>query len=137
MTTHLRQRMIEDMQLRGLAERTQEVYVAAVRQLAEHYGKSPDQISDEELRQYFLYRDHDCPVRHQVPLRADPPPRMADAGSSQAAAGAKATGRSQSRRSPSHPGLPASALLSRVFEYHLLVRSAPRGRRLPPGLRYR
>ena len=55
MTTHLRQRMIEDMQLRGLAERTQEVYVAAVRQLAEHYGKSPDQISDEELRQYFLY----------------------------------------------------------------------------------
>ena len=29
--------------------------VAAVRQLAEHYGKSPDQISDEELRQYFLY----------------------------------------------------------------------------------
>jgi site-specific recombinase XerD len=47
--------MIEDMQLRGLAERTQAAYVAAVRQLAEHYGKSPDQISDEELRQYFLY----------------------------------------------------------------------------------
>jgi integrase/recombinase XerD len=55
MVTHLRRRMIEDMQLRGLAERTQEAYVAAVRQLAEHYGKSPDQISDEELRQYFLY----------------------------------------------------------------------------------
>jgi integrase/recombinase XerD len=54
MTTHLRQRMIEDMQLRGLAERTQVAYVAAVRQLAEHYGKSPDQISDEELRQDFL-----------------------------------------------------------------------------------
>ena len=55
MTTHLRQRMIEDMQLRGLAERTQGAYVVAVRQLAEHYGKSPDQIGDEELRQYFLY----------------------------------------------------------------------------------
>jgi integrase/recombinase XerD len=55
MTTHLRQRMIEDMQLRGLAERTQEAYVAAVRQLAKHYGKAPDQIGDEELRQYFLY----------------------------------------------------------------------------------
>ena len=53
--TALRQRMIEDMQLRGLAERTQAAYVAAVRQLAEHYGKSPSQISDEELRQYFLY----------------------------------------------------------------------------------
>jgi integrase/recombinase XerD len=55
MTTHLRQRMIEDMQLRGLAGRTQAAYVAAVRQLAEHYGKAPDQIGDEELRQYFLY----------------------------------------------------------------------------------
>lgn len=48
--TPLRQRMIEDMQLRGLADRTQEAYVLAVRQLAEHYNKSPDQISEEELR---------------------------------------------------------------------------------------
>jgi hypothetical protein len=40
MTTHLRQRMIEDMQLCRLSRRTQEAYVAAVRQLAEHYGKS-------------------------------------------------------------------------------------------------
>ncbi len=31
--TTLRQRMIEDMQLRGLAERTQEAYVATTRQL--------------------------------------------------------------------------------------------------------
>jgi hypothetical protein len=43
MTTHVRQRMIEDMQLRGLSRRTQEAYVAAVRQLAEHYGKSLSQ----------------------------------------------------------------------------------------------
>ena len=56
MTTHLRQRMIEDVQLRGLAERTQEMYVIVVRQLAEHYGTSPDLITEEELRQYFLYR---------------------------------------------------------------------------------
>jgi len=53
--TPLRQRMIEDMQLRGLAERTQDVYVFAIRQLAEYYSKSPDQITEEELRQYFLY----------------------------------------------------------------------------------
>jgi integrase/recombinase XerD len=38
-----------------LSEKTQEAYVRAVRQLAEHYGKSPDRISEEELRQYFLY----------------------------------------------------------------------------------
>jgi len=47
--------MIECLQLRGLSERTQESYVRAVRQLAEHYHKSPDQITEEELRQYFLF----------------------------------------------------------------------------------
>jgi integrase/recombinase XerD len=53
--TELRKRMIECLQLRGLSARTQESYVRAVRQLAEHYHKSPDLISEEELRQYFLY----------------------------------------------------------------------------------
>ena len=53
--TPLRQRMIEDLQLRGLSEKTQEAYVRAVRQLSGHYGKSPDCITEEELRQYFLY----------------------------------------------------------------------------------
>jgi site-specific recombinase XerD len=43
------------MQLRGLAARTQESYLAAVQQLALHYGKSPDLLSEEELRQYFLF----------------------------------------------------------------------------------
>jgi hypothetical protein len=33
--TPLRQRMIEDMQLRGLSEKTQDSYACAVRQLAE------------------------------------------------------------------------------------------------------
>ncbi len=53
--TPLRQRMIEDMQLRGLSARTQECYVTAVRQLAAHHHRSPDQLSEEDLRQYFLY----------------------------------------------------------------------------------
>src|SRR6266567_5930334 len=53
--SELRQKMIECLQLRGLSERTQEAYVRAVRQLSEHYHKSPDLISEAELRQYFLY----------------------------------------------------------------------------------
>ena len=51
----LRRRMIEDMQLRGYSARTQECYVRAVRQLAEHYRASPDRLREEDLRQYFLY----------------------------------------------------------------------------------
>jgi len=51
----LRQRMIEAMQLRGFSARTQESYLAAVQQLALYYHKSPDIITEDELRQYFLY----------------------------------------------------------------------------------
>ena len=53
--TPLRQRMLEDLRLRGFSPKTQEAYLGAVRQLAAHYHKPPDQISEEELRQYFLY----------------------------------------------------------------------------------
>lgn len=53
--TPLRQRMIEEMQLRGLSPRTQEAYLRAVEQLAKHYGKSPAEVESEELRAYFLY----------------------------------------------------------------------------------
>jgi len=52
----LRKRMIEDMQLRGFSPRTQQSYSRAVRKLAQHYHKSPNLVTDEELRQYFLYR---------------------------------------------------------------------------------
>jgi hypothetical protein len=51
--TPLRQRMIEDLQPRGMSERTQEYYVRAVRQLADYYHKSPDLIIEEEIRKYF------------------------------------------------------------------------------------
>jgi integrase/recombinase XerD len=53
--TTLRQKMIEDMQLHSFAKRTQDSYLRVVRQLAEYCNKPPDQITEEELRQYFLY----------------------------------------------------------------------------------
>lgn len=51
----LRQRMIEEMQLKRFAERTQESYLEAVTKLVRYVGKAPDQISAEEMRHYFLY----------------------------------------------------------------------------------
>jgi Phage integrase, N-terminal SAM-like domain len=47
-------RMIEDMILAGLAEGTRKIYVQAVRRLAAHYRRSPDQLSEEEVRTYLL-----------------------------------------------------------------------------------
>lgn len=60
--TPLRKRMMEDMQLHGVARGTQEVYASAIRRMAEHYGKSPDRITEEELRQYFLYLTYEKQV---------------------------------------------------------------------------
>jgi hypothetical protein len=54
MLSPLRLRMIEDMKLAGLAASTQEAYVDAVYRLAAHYRRSPDQLSEEEVRQYLL-----------------------------------------------------------------------------------
>jgi len=53
--TELRRRMIEDMQLAGLSTGTQNSYVRSVRVLAEYHHCSPDQVTDEQLRDFFLY----------------------------------------------------------------------------------
>jgi site-specific recombinase XerD len=51
----LRERMMEDLQLKGYSESTQKLYVSAVRQLCEHANKPPGKITEEDLRDYFLY----------------------------------------------------------------------------------
>ena len=53
--TPLRQRMIDDMRLAGFAARTRDVYIQAVRRLAAHYMRSPDVLSEEEVRTYLLH----------------------------------------------------------------------------------
>ena len=50
----LRQRMLDDMQLRKLAPRTQTHYLRAVRNLAAFLGRSPDSASAEDLRRFQL-----------------------------------------------------------------------------------
>lgn len=51
----LRRRMEEELKLRNYQEKTVAVYTAAVRKLAEHYRRSPEQIEPEEIRSYLLY----------------------------------------------------------------------------------
>lgn len=53
--TELRRRMNDDMQVRGLADRTRETYLWAVSGLATCYRRSPDQISDQEIQAYLLH----------------------------------------------------------------------------------
>jgi integrase/recombinase XerD len=51
----LRTRMIEEMRLRNFSPRTQECYLGAMIGLAKHYHRSPDQLTQEELRAYLLH----------------------------------------------------------------------------------
>lgn len=72
--TPLRQRMLEDLQMRNLSPNTQEAYVRAVACLAKYYGRSPDRISRKEIRAYLvqlvqrrvspsMYNQHRCALR--------------------------------------------------------------------------
>lgn len=51
----LRERMREELVLRGMSLRTQESYLSAVAALAKYYGCSPEQLREEQLRGYMLY----------------------------------------------------------------------------------
>ncbi len=51
----LRQKMLEEMQLRRFSVRTQETYLHAVEQLGKWAEKSPAAVSEAELRAYFVY----------------------------------------------------------------------------------
>ena len=51
----LRQRMIEDMRMRKLEEKTQTAYIRAVRKLAAYLKRSPDTATIEELRRFQLH----------------------------------------------------------------------------------
>jgi hypothetical protein len=51
----IRQRMIEDMKLRGLTPGTQATYLEAVKVLARHYNRGLDEITQEQVKDFLLY----------------------------------------------------------------------------------
>ena len=57
--SELRQRMIDQMTLRGFSPRTHESYLWAVTSLARYYKQSPDQLSAGQVRQYLLYLERE------------------------------------------------------------------------------
>ena len=53
--TSLRQRMIEDMQIRNLSVHTQKCYVLQVSLFARHFSKSPELLGPEQIRAYQIH----------------------------------------------------------------------------------
>ena len=53
--TPLRQRMLEDMQVRNLSPRTQHAYVGSVARFARYFRRSPVDLGPDEIRTYQVY----------------------------------------------------------------------------------
>src|SRR5262245_6821137 len=53
--TTLRQNFIRELVIRGTSPRTQSCYVSCIAQLAKYYHRSPDRLSDDQLKDYVFY----------------------------------------------------------------------------------
>jgi integrase/recombinase XerD len=53
--TPLRQRMLEDLQIRHYSPTTIRLYLHSVAEFARHFHKPPDQLGPEQIRQYQLF----------------------------------------------------------------------------------
>lgn len=53
--TALRKRMAEELRLRNLSETTSDTYLRAVARFAKHFGKPPEELGPDHVRQYLLY----------------------------------------------------------------------------------
>ncbi|HWH69819.1 MAG TPA: site-specific integrase [Candidatus Sulfotelmatobacter sp.] len=60
----------DDLKLLPIGPRTEQAYYACIRQLSEHYGKSPDQVSPEEFRQYCIHLKEHKQVARQTSTQA-------------------------------------------------------------------
>ena len=62
--TPLRQRMLEELQLRNLSETTIHTYLRLVERFAKHFGASPAQLGPDHVRRYLLHLLNDiCNTR--------------------------------------------------------------------------
>ena len=69
--TDLRKRMLEELQRRNYSSETTRAYLFAVKDFAGYFGKRPDQLGQEHLRQYQLHllNDRKLAVKTMTAIR--------------------------------------------------------------------
>ena len=55
MSSELRKKLIDRMDLYGLSKYTQKGYITAIKGLAEHYNRPPDKLTDDQVLNYFRH----------------------------------------------------------------------------------
>src|SRR6185312_3070392 len=53
--TLLRKRMLEELRVRNLSEITSRLYIGAAERFARYFGRSPEQLGPEQVREFFLH----------------------------------------------------------------------------------
>jgi integrase/recombinase XerD len=58
--TRLRKMMLEELQRRNYAQNTARAYIRIVERFATHFGRSPEMLGPDEIRQYQVHLFRDC-----------------------------------------------------------------------------
>ena len=53
--TSLRQRVLDELQRRNYSPATTRGYILAIKQFADYFGKSPERLGGDEIRQFETY----------------------------------------------------------------------------------
>jgi integrase/recombinase XerD len=65
----LRQRMIEDMRIRGMGDKHQKSHIRAIKDFTTFLGRSPETATPEDLRGYQLHMTDNGVTKRTDPLR--------------------------------------------------------------------
>jgi integrase/recombinase XerD len=58
--THLRSMMLDELQRRNYAQNTVRTYLKIIERFAKHFGRSPERLGPEQIRQYQAHLFKDC-----------------------------------------------------------------------------